>query len=931
MKKNIFFLFAFLIISGVCAQSFELEDEIPFDNSVLVGKLDNGITYYIKENMQPQNRAHLRLVVNAGSVLEDEDQLGLAHFVEHMCFNGTKNFEKNELVSYLESIGMQFGPGINAYTSFDKTIYLLELPADSLQVLEKGMEILEEWAHNVSLEDEEIEKERGVITEEWRTGRGAGARIREKQYPAIFNNSLYAYRLPIGDPKIIESFEHETLRRFYNDWYRPDLMAVIAVGDFDKANMEELIKKYFNRIKPSENVRERFSVEVPDHKDLLFSVKTDKELSGGTVSIFKKLDLNSHVTVKDYRTSMIERLYNLMMNARLKELMQSPEPPFTKAGSSKGNMVRTKQYYFVTAHVSNDGIKEGLRTLLTESERVKQYGFTETELERQKDYLLVMHEQSFNERDKSESKKKADELMRNYLQDEPVPGIEYEYGLNKVLLPTIKLEEVNALSKIWLEDENKVVTVSASRKEGFKIPDEAELKKLYYETKNKILTPYKDEVNESPILSDILEPSNFIYENNIDKYGITELELANGVKVVLKPTDFKNDEILFSAFSPGGTSIYTDEEYTPAALAAMLVGNSGVGDFNNTQLKKKLTGKNVSVRPQIGELNERIKGSCAGKDTETMFQLIYQYFNAPRIDSATFLSSKSRIKTNIENKKAVPEFAWQDTVSQTLVQYHPRRKSWDEERLNKMDMNKSLEIYKDRFADASDFTFVFVGSFEIESIKPYLQRYLGNLPSIKRVETWKDIGIVAPKGVINKTVKKGIEPKSIVNITFTGDYNWSSQENFNLYALISATKIRLREIIREDNSGTYGVKVGGGSNKLPNETFKIEIVFGCNPERVEELCGLIFKELNNLRGNEIDEIYITKVKEIYRRKHEVDLKKNKYWLGLLQKYLMYGIDYSEIDKADEKTNNISASSIRETANKYLDLNNYLKVVLYPEK
>ena len=880
------FLISFLVLTFLAeAQQFQPDDEIPFDNKITTGVLDNGLTYFIRENKKPEDRAELRLVVNVGSILEDDDQQGLAHFVEHMAFNGTKNFKKNDLISYLESIGMKFGADINAYTSFDETIYMLQIPTDQNETLEKGFQILEDWAHNVSFNDDEIDKERGVIIEEWRLGRGASARMRDKQFPILFKGSQYAERLPIGKKDILENFKHETLRRFYKEWYRPDLMAVIAVGDFDKSKIESLIKEHFGKIKNVDNERKRKFFPVPDQDHISFAMASDPEATSSNVTVYYKLDIDKQDKVKNYKQRLTELLYNRMFSSRLRELSLKPNPPFVTAYSSKGDLIRTKSFYYLGASVKDGEIDKGLEVLLTEAARIKKFGFTEAELQRRKDELLRYIETSYNERDKSESAKYTGEYIRHYLEGEPVPGIEYEYELQKAVIPTITLEEVDALSNEWMNKDNCVVMVNEPAKEGIELPKKEELLAVFDKVKSKNLEPYNDDVSDQPLVENIPSAGKIVNEDKLSDLNITELTLSNGVKVILKPTDFKNDEIKMRAFSPGGNSLVSNEDYIAAATASQLINQSGVGKFNNTELEKKLAGKVVRVAPYISELTEGLLGSASPKDVETMFQLIYLYFTSPRIDSSSYLSYISKVKTLVANREKSPEAAFNDTLSLTLAQYNPRRYPWTEKTVDKMNIAKSFAIYKDRFSDASDFTFLFIGNFEIEKIKPLIETYLGNLPSTRRQENYVDIGIRPPKGVIKKEVHKGIEQKSYVDVTFTGPFEWTQENSYLLKSMTSAVRIKLREVLREDKSGTYGIRVSSTGKHAPDEEYQIEISFGCDPTRVKELVKTLFTQLDSIRNFSLDETYIEKVKEMQIRDNEVQRKENDYWVKTLSKLL----------------------------------------------
>ncbi len=911
-------------------QSPETRNILPLDSNVVKGRLDNGLFYYIRENHKPEKRIELRLAVKAGSVLEESDQQGLAHFTEHMAFNGTKNFRKQELIDYLESIGMRVGPGINAYTGLDETVYMLQVPADSIHIVEKAFQILEDWTHKIEFEEDEIDKERGVVIEEWRLGRGADARMRDKQLPILFKGARYADRLPIGKVEIIDDFTRETLLRFYRDWYRPDLMAIIAVGDFDSEWIEKQIRKYFSRLSSPHNPREREIYPMPDHKETLFAIATDPEATGSSVSIYYKHDVKPEITEDDYRRRLVAALYNGMLNQRFHELTKEAEPPFLYGFSAKGRFVLSKEVYMLSAGVRDNGIERGLKTIITEAARVEKFGFTASELDRQKREILRFMEKAFDERDKTESRNYANEYLRNFTMDEPIPGIEYEYGMYRKYIPGITLEEVNRLADEWITDENRVIMVNAPEKPGVTVPDEKELLTIINSVGEKDIEPYVDTVTDEPLVDTPPGPSPVVNEHTISGIGVTEWTLANGVRVILKPTDFKNDEIRFTSFSPGGSSLTADENYIPASTAASVIREGGAGRFNVIELDKMLAGKVVSVSPWIGSLREGISGSASPKDVETMFQLIYLYITAPRKDTEAFQSFKSRMKGFIENRHARPETVFQDTLMVTMAQYHNRARPWTTELLDEMNINTSFEVYSDRFRDAGDFTFFFVGNFTPVEIKPLVETYLGGLPTQNRKETWKDVGIDYPEGVITKEVKKGLEPKSRVSIVFTGPFSWSRKSRYELGSMIDVLRIKLRETLREDMGGTYGVGISRSTSHYPDEEYQIRVSFGSAPERVEELTKAVFTLIDSLKTFETTELYLTKVKEAQRRKREVDLKENTFWLNVLESYYYHGEDPMEILEYDKLVDSLTLDNIRETAQKYFNMDNYVKVVLYPE-
>lgn len=905
-----------------------LESPIPLNPDVVKGTLDNGIKYLILKNGKPEKRAELRLVVNVGSVLEEDDQQGLAHFVEHMAFNGTKNFAKQEIVDYLESIGMRFGADINAYTSFDETVYMLKLPTDSTEMMEQGFLILEDWASGVSFEDEEIDKERGVVIEEWRLRRGAEARMFDKQLPVLFKDSRYAIRLPIGTKETLDNFTYDAVKRFYKDWYRPELMAVIAVGDFEIEWIEGLIKEHFNRIPPSEDPRKREVYGVPDHKETLVSIASDEEATGSRVSIYYKQDTKNENSHEAYRESIIKSIYNAMLNERLAEIITKPNAPFLYGFSAQGRFVREKEVYLLTAGVQDNGIERGLEALLTEAERVAQHGFTSTELERQKINHLKSMEKVFKERDKTSSGSYASEYIRHFLIDEPIPGIIYEFELYKMYMPTITVEEINSLARSWLSDENRVILANHPVKDGITEPSDASILSVFDVVKSLTIEPYEESVPDLPLVSEIPTPSAIISESK--SLDIHEFTLANGIRVLMKKTEFKNDEILMTSFSLGGTSHLGRDEYVPGKISAGIINESGFGAFNKTALEKKLVGKLVSVSPYINSVKEGISGSSTPEDIETMFQLVHLVFTAPRKDSTAYLALKERINGFVLNRSASPNVAFRDTIRAVMSGHHPRYRPWSTKLVEEFDLDKSYKIFRNAFADAGDFTFIFVGNIEPDIIKKLSRIYLGNLPTKTEHLTIKDDGVDPPKGVIKKKVFKGQEPKSQTQLIFSGDFDWSRQTRYDINSMLHSLRIKLREVLREDLGGTYGVRVSSIIQEFPDEEYQIRISFGSDPERVAELTETVFTQIDSLRNFGTTAKNLIKIKEIQRRTFETSLKENSFWLGSIESYVWHKQDFGIMMKYNELVEALTLETIQKTANKYFDMNNYVQVSLYPE-
>ena len=906
-------------------------ENLTIDPNVSIGQLENGLTYYIRENRKPEKRANFYLAVNAGSVLEDENQQGLAHLVEHMAFNGTKHFKKQELVDYFETIGVAFGPDLNAYTSFDETVYMIEVPTDDKDIISQAIQILEDWAHGISFEEEDIDGERPVVGEEWRLGQGARQRMFNKILPVVLNNSQYASRLPIGKKAVIDTAHYSTIRKYYTDWYRPDLMAVVAVGDFDKTEMKFLIHQHFNRLVMPEDPRERIKFPVPDHENTLVAIATDVEAPYTSVVVGHKFDKKNEVTTEDYRTRIKKNLFSGMLKNRLVELTKEAVPKLIYGSANFDNMILTKDGFELFALVNDNDILLGIQTLIEERQRIKNFGFTQTELEREKTQIMRRMEKAFNEKDKTESRSYVREYVYNYLKGEPIPGIEVELNMHTEFLPDISLTEINSHTEDWMPDINRSVSVMAPEKEGVIIPTQTEILNLFNQVKSKPLQPYVDEVLDEPLLA-YVPPSGSIVDTYVHtSVGLTEWTLGNGVRVLLKPTQFKNDEILFKAYSVGGTSLAEDDNFISAQMASDIVDESGIANFSSIQLEKKLSGKLLNISPYISDYYEGISGSSTPQDLETLFKLIYMKMTSPRLDSVSFNAYLARSKGWLENWKSRPEAVFQDSVAVTLSQNHHRKRPLTAELLSEIDLNSAFQFYNDRFGDAGDFTFVFVGNFSIENIEPLVLTYLGSLPTKRRIESWVDRNISPPRGLVEKSVFRGIEPKSLTQIYYSGKCKWDRQERYNFYSMIEVLRIKLREVLREDMGGVYGVRINGKMSKIPQETYSISIGFGCDPERVNELTEAVKNELKLFLDDGTTDKYLQKVKETQKRRYETDLKKNQYWLGVTEMMDKNEWDFDLVYQFNDLVEGLSLDTIRSTANQYFSTENIVQVTLYPEK
>ncbi len=933
-----FIAFAFLLGQGVplaaeIGRNWKPDDPVPRDPRLLTGKLDNGLAYYIRRNKRPENRAELRLVVNAGSVLEDDDQLGLAHFLEHMAFNGTEHFRKQELVDWLESIGMRFGPETNAYTSFDETVYQLEVPSEKRETLEKAVLILSDWAHGISIEADEVERERGVILEEWRLGRGAQARVRDKQYPTLLKDSKYAERLPIGKPEIISTATAEKIRRFYRDWYRPDLMAVVAVGDFDPADMERMIRDKFSGIPMPASPRPRPEIAVPDHDGLLFSQASDPELPRLSLGVYAKRPALRVGTIADYGERLAENLCFAMINDRLNDISRKPGAPFLYASTGTSRITRQKTLYYAAASVEDGGAEKGFSALLEELVRIRLHGFTSTEIERAKAEYLRRSEQVNREAENLSSGIFVSSYVDNFLVGSPMPGPEAAYELAKRSLPGIEEARIRRCVDRILDDRDLVVLASAPERTAASLPKEEAFRGIFREAAGKPLDPYRDDAPSGPLLAEKPKPAAVRrVESELTKVpGVAEWRLANGARVILKTTNFKNDEILMTSFSPGGTSLVPDADYVSADFASSIVERSGLGNFSEAQLEKFLSDKRVRFETVVSDVSEGFRGAASVRDLETLLQLVYLAFTSPRYDAEAVAAYVRQVRASLENQENQPEVVFANTIQEILTQGHFRGRPYRPSLLDELDPRKSFEVFKDRFKDVGDFTFIFVGSIEPDSFEPLVREYLASLPSQGRKESYRNVGPSLPKSSLERTVKAGIEQKGYVSLYFTGPFDWSVENDFLLGALKEYLEIRLRENLREKQGGTYNVAVNAFSSRIPRSEYYLEISFGSDPSRLRDLTARALAELEDIKRNLPEEKEIAKVREQALRLHERGLKENGFWLEQLRTMAYHDLPGSTIDEIPVLIRRIDSGLVGKLVSTYCRQDRLIKVFLLPEK
>ncbi len=796
-------LVALFIGSSTCMAWAQPMPPIPTDPNVRIGKLENGLTYYIRHNELPKNQADFYIAQKVGSILEEDDQRGLAHFLEHMCFNGTRNFPGKTLIQYLESIGVRFGENLNAYTSVDETVYnICNVPATRDEVVEPCHLILSDWADGLTLDPKEIDNERGVIHEEWRTRSNAMKRMLEQMLPAIYPDSKYAYRLPIGLMDVVDHFSYQALSDYYEKWYRPDQQGIIVVGDVDADRVEERIQALFSPIRMPDNPAERVYYPVPDNREPLVAIGKDKEQMVPVIYLCYKHDATpaeEKGTIGYLVLRYMKSLIADMLNARLNELVQSAEPPFVQAEAEDGEFVlaKTKEAFTGTAVSKEDGIPAALAALLREVERMHRHGFTESEYARAKaDYLRAL-ESAYNERDKTKNDAYVNEYISHFIDNEPIPGIENEYAIMSQIIPDIPVDAINSLVPELVTDSNMVIGLFCPDKEEMAYPTKDEILAIIRQVKAEEITAYEDNVSDEPLVSET-PAGGTVTGREEGPFGSTILTLSNGVRVILKPTDFKADEIKMKAFSPGGSSLFPDEDIIQIQVLNAVAGIGGLGHFSNVDLEKVLAGKKVSASTTLDGTTEGMTGSCSPKDFETLMQLVYLSFTAPRMDEEAFASYKNRMKASLANQEANPMVAFQDTLRKALYMGNPRVIRMKSDMVDQIDYDKIMEMYKDRFADAGDFTFLFVGNLDENAITPLIETYLGGLPAINRQETFRNNHVDIRKGAYRNVFTKELETqKATVVILNSGQCAYTPENLIRMSMFSQILVIMYTASVRE--------------------------------------------------------------------------------------------------------------------------------------
>lgn len=924
-----------LLMAGLLQAQLQPGDRLSLDPKVKTGKLDNGLTYFIRQNKKPEQKVELRLVVNAGSMMEDEPQQGLAHMAEHMAFNGTTHFKKNDIVSFLQNIGVGFGNDLNAYTSFDETVYILPIPTDKPGNLEKGFQVLEDWAHNVTYLTEDIEGERPIILEESRLGKGANDRMFRKVYPKLLEGSKYAKRLPIGVDSIIKTFNPDLIRSFYRDWYRPDLMAVIVVGDVAPAQAEALVRKHFGGLKNPASERTRENAAVPAYTGSSAMVVTDREATRYIVSVnYPVFKDTPATTVGDYRKTLVKQIFTSLLNQRLQELTQKENPPFVSAGVGFGSYARGYDAFQGNAQAGTGDTRKALSALMEEIERVKRYGSTQPELDRARKSMLSRYESIYNNRDKTESENYVEEYINYFLQREPAPGIEKEYGYVKELLPGIQLEEVNAVTNRFRNEKNRFVSVTGPEPgTNDSLPADRDLLAIIDRVERSDIKPYEEKAIAATLLTSEPRAGSIVSRIKNALLGTTELKLSNGVTVTLKPTDFKNDQIMMGATRAGGKDNYGLEDKFNAEYAVPVVAAMGVGTFSPTDLRKALAGKTVSVMPTFAASSEGVRGNTVNKDLETLFQLTYLYFTAPRVDTALFRSFVQRNKSQYANINANPQAAFIDTMYKTLFNGNPLAPVAvpHSEFFDKVDLQRAMSIYKEHFGDAGGMHFVFTGSFKEDGIIPYIEKYIASLPTSGKKFTYKDNKVRPIAGESRLQVNKGKEEKSLILAFYNGETPFSEALDLKMQALSEVLNIMIIEELREKIQGIYGGGTFTSLEKIPYSNYSFVLQLPCGPEKVDTLLKAVKKEFADMVKKGPGQSYLDKVKKQWFEQYKINIKNNNTWLTELMDLQLKGGNPDRFVNYEKYVSKLTVKDVQDAAKLIFGGRNKFYAILMPEK
>ena len=928
MKKR-FYIVLFAFVAAVMGVSAQQMPNVPLDPAVKVGVLPNGLTYYIRHNEWPEKRCDFYMAQKVGSIQEEENQRGLAHFLEHMCFNGTTHFPGDGLKQYLERIGVKFGENLNAYTSFDETVYNINnVNVETAGAIDSCLLILHDWSHDLLLEDKEIDKERGVINEEWRLRRSAMMRMQEAAFKDLFVGSRYADRMPIGTMDIVMNFPYEDLRSYYRRWYRPDLQGLVIVGDVNPDEIEQKIKDMFADIAPAPaDAAKREVIPVPDNEEPLVSIQKDKEQTAAYALFMFKHD----ATPREIKSTMpymfmqyVEDAISTIFAERLQEMSRKPDCPFMQAGVGFDEYLVAKSKECVMSQIV---MKEGqylqaIAAVYRELLRAKRGGFTEAEYERFKQEYLSRLDAQYEARDKVQNTRYVNEYVRYFLDNEPAPGIEWEHQNMKSIVPMLPLEAINQAFPQLITDNNRAIALFMPEKEGLQYPTKEEILKTLADVDAEDIEVFKEEVNNDPLVPELASKAK-VKNIKDDVFGSKLITLSNGIKVRVKQTDYSPNRISMNAVSWGGNSLYSNDEYLCSGNAGM-VSLGGWGNFTATQLNKKLSGIQASVNPSVGDRVESLGGSCVKKDFETLLQLTYLCFTAPHRDDEAFQSTMARLRDVLKNQDLDPNTALQDSVSSVLYNNNIRARRIHTEDVENISYDRILEIYKERFANAADFDFYFVGDLNADSVAPLLAKYLGALPVSKKMEKYKVIDQRLTKGERTCIFEKEQDtPSATVNFVYHAPLKDNLRNDIMVDMLQQTMSMLYTETVREDEGGAYGVPVSASLREYPEEIAIVQIKLPTAPDKMDRMMQVVYNGVDKVCAEGPSEDYLQKIKEYLIRSHAENLKKNGYWMNQMINLTRFNTDY--VTGYDEVVQSITTNDLKELAQKIFKGGNRLVV------
>jgi zinc protease len=926
------------IMIGIIMLSFQMafsqfKTTIPLDKNVTTGKLKNGLTYYILHNEEPKDRASFYFVQNVGAILEEDNQNGLAHFLEHMAFNGTQHFKGKGIIKMLEKNGVSFGKDINAYTAQDETVYNISgVPVANQKLIDSTLWVLHDWSGSLSLTDAEIDAERGVIREEWRTRRTSGFRLKSQTDAVLYKGSKYSKRDVIGDLNIINNFKYPELRNYYKKWYRPDLQAVIVVGDIDVKTMEQKIKSIFSGIPLAKKAATREYFDIPKHDELYFGVATDKEANSTSITLQYVVD---EPLVKDSvvtRRNVMNSFYTSILNNRFKELILKNKSSALSLKAYFEPVSRLSTSFNISALAKKGQVSEAFQDVYTEAERIKRYGAIQSELDRTKKDFISSYDDFIKNKDKVDNDSWAGKLTNYFLKAKPFLAPQDDYKLTVGILKSISLEELNAYVKNIQKPNNQVLLVTGSDKDQNEFPKKEAVVDLMKKIENATLEPYTKKENNAPLIEKELKPAAI--KKTFEVAGVKDAKgyiLENDAKIIILPTTYSQDQIIFSAFSKGGKSLVKTADLGSAEIATTIARSSGLGNFDNMGLKEKLTGKLAQSSPFIGENTQGFQGSSNQADLETMLQLLYLSFEAPRFDANIFNILKEQYKNRLENIKKDNGNAFKDTVDLANSNHNPRTFIFNDKFLSTIDLKKAENIYRDRIKNAADFTFIFVGNIP-ESALGLIQKYIGNIksnPALK--ETFVDHNIEPAKGKTVVHFKRPMEvAKTTVYLSLTGKIAYSKENATGLYIIGELLSKRFLQTIREEEGGSYGVNVAGNLEVIPSPSFDLSLTFDCNPEKEEKLMQIVWKELNDLKTNPVHANDLEDIKKELLKTREESTKTNSFWNSTLYNSTLNQIPFLQDEEYKNLISKINQKTIQQLSKHVLDSASSVEVIMSPE-